>query len=350
VIFVGKIKRVRVKNMGTALVIGCGFGKNILRIISRLPSEYGIDMVVGTKTTEASALALATEMNDNALTLNQVVGAQVSTAEELETVLDAHTPEFVVVAAKDRREGNNIHPLYVKLAQAREYVRMVLCEKPLADATGNGATLAVLDEIDPQRFAYEKTYALLRQEMERHPDFYRRLCGASTIDFRWITKGSGIQVINDLLVHPESVIPLEFDFKEVIHAENNGNNAHIQLLYQNGQKRVHIRIALAYGPKMKPPYDGDFTGFELDGGTIDQYTVCIKRDPTTYANVLVHTDTALRDLLKFGSYRADTHILQVVNPLEAHVKAALSGTPIAGLDEARKSQELAEAVYKRANE
>jgi hypothetical protein len=314
------------------LVIGTGgFGKHYARIISQLESS-GIDNVIITRTSMDSAIRQAAALRKEAKT--NVIGMQVANLGQLMGVLDEYGPGFTAVTAKDPEIGDDIHPPYTKAALK---YGIVLCEKPFANAKGGGESLEFFKFDHHERFGLELPFAVVYNEIQKNPELYQRFLNARKIRIVWKTKGKRKEennVINDLALHPWSLIPPEFELKNVDNVDpyDKGNSAKLCLSYSCDSHPVRVEMDLAHG--------GHVTAIELDG-----YTIGVKIQGVT--NTLVDTQSPLEKVIELGNDGlSGKELLVVDNPLKQHIAAALNGTPIAGFPRAYASQEFLEKLYK----
>ena len=308
--------------MVNVLVVGSGgFGKHYARILS----SESVDNVIITRTSLDSAVEQARALQETNQT--NVIGAEVSNPSQLDKVLDEYKPFFIAIAAKDPKTGDNIHPLYTSIAAK---YGIVLCEKPFANAKGDGKSLEFFEFDNNEKFGLELPYTIIYNDMQKNKELYQHLLNAKNIRFAWITKGSGNDVIDNLALHPWSLLPPEFKIKKA-DVKDNGSNAKADMEYHYNNHSIRIEILLTYG--------GNFTGLEIDGNTIG-----IKRQGTT--NTLVDTQLPLEKAVELGNDGLDgKELLKTENPLKQHIIAALHGKPIAGLDKAYDSQKFLEILH-----
>jgi len=317
-----------------ALVIGAGgFGKHYARILSQLESSdltSSIDSIIITRTSLDSALAQAEDIQKNSQ--RNIIGAKISNLDELKDVLDKYKPAFTAVAAKDRKIGDDIHPLYV--AHSIRY-GIVLCEKPFANARGDGKSLDFFDFTKLNKFGLELPFFVIYNSIEQNIELYQRLLNAKSIRFAWFTKGVGDDVIDNLILHPWSLIPSEFILTEA-RVEDEGSKAKLDIDYYYKGRKINIEIFLIYG--------SNFTGFEIDGCTMG-----IKREGAI--NTIIDTGLPLEKTAELGNEGLKgKELLAVKNPLKQHIIAALNGNPIVGLKKAYDSQLFLEIIHRYLNE
>lgn len=313
------------------LIVGSGkFGKHYDRIISQLDrSNYPIDNVIISRTSEDAAVEQAKSFE------GKVVGVQIRNKEELDEILERYKPRFTAITAKDPNKGDDIHPDYVQ--SALRYGD-VLCEKPFANAKGDGNSMRKLESINPgdNKLGLELPFAVVYNHIKRNKDLYQKIVNADKIRFAWVTNGSGNDVIDNLVLHPWSLIPVEFGIPQIENVENSGDKAKISLKYNYKGESKYVEIELGYG--------GNFTGFEIDG----KYTVGIKRKGVD--NTLIYTGSSLEEAMEKGNDGLKgKRILNVKNPLEQNIIASLKGEPIAGMLTIHNSQLILEMIHKKIN-
>ena len=203
------------KSKINALVIGAGnFGQYYAQIISRLNNEKLsvplIDKLIITRTQLKRAQELASILRKNAdCNVNDVIAAEVSGTNELIEVLEKYQPEFIGITARDKTLGDTIHAVYT--AHALKY-GAVLCEKPFANASGDGYSLKYFTDLfkyeNSDLFGLELPFAVVMRDLMQKKDLLDLLMNAKNIEFYWETMSSvNSNIIDTLAVHPWSLIP-----------------------------------------------------------------------------------------------------------------------------------------------
>ncbi len=318
----------------TALVLGVGdFGKHYAGILSQLngrglPDVPQIDRLIVTRTQIRSAERYAESLQQNVrCSVNEVVAAEASGIEQVRDLLEIYHPGLIAITAKDKELGDTIHALYA--AEAIKY-GAVLCEKPFCNANGDGSSLRYFHTLERSRnsefFSLELPLTVVTGEMMQRKDFRDLLMNAGNLEFIWQARDRGDNnVIDDLVLHPWSLIPPQFKTK-LIDVSDGGNQADIRVNLQNihSRKIVPCRIMLRAG--------GNFRGMMIDDvvfGIISEGSL-IK---------LVQLYGSPNDAVSNQNKPVKGGLLlQANNPLEQHIVAALRRKPIVGLSRAYESQ------------
>ena len=200
-----------------------------------------------------------------------------------------------------------------------------MCEKPFVNASGDGRSLAffVNPTFNTKSLALELPFIVVREHFRRVRDLWQRLLHARNLRFIWFTGGRGNRIIEDLALHPWSLLPVPLQVTEAL-VKDQGNTASVVSQCVLHDRPIRVEMSLAYG--------GNFTGLEIDG-----YAVGIRRDGPR--NTIMHIPGALDDAAKRGNDELDGQVLcSVPDPITPHFRAALSGRPLVGWDTIRKSQ------------
>ncbi|RMF56117.1 hypothetical protein D6745_00235 [Candidatus Woesearchaeota archaeon] len=319
-----------------ALIVGCGrFGKNYARILSGLAKEevFAIESITITRTTAEAAAKTAAELSE--ATGFPIHYNLVRNRADLADLLSHLRPEFTAVTAKDSAEGDSIHLPYS--FDALNY-GIVLCEKPLSNATGDGSSLHQIKEwrSNPELdktvpFSLELPMAVVSQKIMENPELADRFQNAKKIVFYWVCRGTGRpDVIDNLVLHPWSLIPEDY---KLLNADVNdkGETAHINLGYLVNGRHVNVEINLAYG--------GNFTGFSIDG-----FGIGIKR--TGVLNEVIRLENNIEDALCDGNdlIIGKPLVDPVENPLGQHIVSSLQGKRIVGPRRTYQSQHFLETL------
>ena len=324
----------------SVLVIGVGeFGQYYAGILSRLnsrrlPHAPQIERLIVTRTQFESAERFAESLQQNDdCSVKEVVAAEASGIEQVRDLLKDYHPGMIAIAAKDKDLGDSIHAIYA--AEAINY-GAVLCEKPFCNANGDGSSLQYFRHLKRYEnsacFGLELPLAVVAGAMMQIKDLRNLLLNANRFEFLWQARDRGDNnVIDDLVLHPWSLIPPQFKAKQ-IDVLDGGNRADIHINLQNAHSRematCHIRLRAG----------GNFRGMVID----DVVVSIINEGRLTK---LVQQNGSLSDavLSQNAPFNGDV-VLQVYNPLEQHIVATLRRKPIVGLARAYESQLFLEQV------
>jgi len=318
----------------SVLVIGVGeFGQHYADILSRLnsrrlPYAPQIERLIVTRTQFESAERFAESLQQNDdCSVKEVVAAEASGIEHVRDLLEDYHPGMIAIVAKDKELGDTIHALYA--AEAIAY-GAVLCEKPFCNANGDGSSLQYFHRLEDCNnsglFGLELPMAVVTGTMMQNKDLRNLLLNASNFEFFWQARDRGDNnVIDDLVLHPWSLIPPQFKANQ-IDVLDRGDQADIRINLQNphSRKMATCRIRLRAG--------GNFRGLVIDDIVIS----IINEGRLTK---LVQVNDSLNDavLSQNTPVKGDV-LLQVNNPLEQHIVAALRRKPIVGLSRTYQSQ------------
>jgi hypothetical protein len=324
-----------------ALVVGAGgFGKHYARIMSQLdPGVHHhiprIDKLIVSRTRyEQAKLQAEAIQKDERCRVAEIQPVQVSSSEHLRLVLKEYTPSFIGIAARDRVCGDAIHAAYTQEALA---YGAVLCEKPFCPAHGDGSSLKYLEVLSAHEradlFGMDLPFAVVMQEILRKEDLRMRLIHAEKIDFFWETRVAPENyIINDLALHPWSLIPENFQVAST-RVETSGNNAFIQLQMRNvlSGSLCECRITLKDG--------GSFRGMMVDGYPIGIFSDgpairLVELGQSIYTAAESATDPLRKKIL-----------LRVDNPLKQQIVSVLCRSPIVGLPRVHASQLFLERLH-----
>ena len=321
------------KSKINAIVIGAGnFGQYYARIISKLNNEKLsiplIDKLIITRTQLKRAQELASILRKNAdCNVNDIIAAKVSSTNHLVKLLEKYQPEFIGIAAMDKVIGDTIHAVYS--AHALNY-GAVLCEKPFANASGDGSSLKYFIDL----FEYEKTglfglelpFAVVMKDIMQKKDLADLFMNAKSIEFYWETISSVKNNIIDMLaVHPWSLIPEVYKI-ESVKVEDRGLTAQIIMNLFNDKtcKNTICKINLKAG--------GNFRGIMLDN-----YAVAISTNGTLIK--LIELNKSLKDIAGKDEKALNGKVLlELDNPLKQNIIAILKNKPIVSLKKTYDSQ------------
>jgi len=328
------------KSKINALVIGAGnFGQYYARIISKLNNEKlsipSIYKLIITRTQLKRAEELASDLRKNAdRNVNDVIAAEVSSTNHLVKLLEKYRPEFIGITARDKVIGDTIHAVYS--AHALKY-GAVLCEKPFANASGDGSSLKHLTDL----FNYEKSdlfglelpFAVVMKDIMQKKDLSDLFMNAKSIEFYWETISSVKNNIIDMLaVHPWSLIPDVYKI-EAIKVEDRELNTQITLQLYNDKtcKNTICKINLKAG--------GNFRGI-----MIDNYAIAISSKGVLIK--LIELNKPIEDTPREGEKALYGKVLlELDNPLKQNIIAVLKNKPIVSLRKTYDSQLFLERLH-----
>jgi len=328
------------KSKINALVIGAGnFGQYYARIISKLNNEKLsiplIDKLIITRTQLKRAQELVSLLRKNAdCNVNDIIAAEVSGTNELIEVLEKYQPEFIGITARDKVIGDTIHAVYS--AYALKY-GAVLCEKPFANASGDGSSLNHLTDL----FNYEKSdlfglelpFAVIMRDLMQKKDLLELFMNAKSIEFYWETMSSvKNNIIDALAIHPWSLIPEVYKI-ESVKVEDRELKAQITLQLYNDKtcKNTICKINLKAG--------GNFRGI-----MIDNYAVAISTKGPLIK--LIELNKPIEDAANEGEKALYGKVLlELDNPLKQNIIAVLKNKPIVSLKKTYDSQLFLERLH-----
>jgi hypothetical protein len=325
----------------SVLVLGVGeFGRHYVDILSRLNSrpsphvpQIGRLIVTRTRFEAAERLAVSLQKKTSC-SINEVIAAKASCLKDVRNLLHKFHPGLTAITAKDKELGDTIHALYA--GEAIDY-GAVLCEKPFCNANGDGSSLKYFQKIknghNRQRFGLELPLAVVAEEMLKTEGLRNLLLNASKFEFNWQARDRGENnIIDDLALHPWSLIPPPYKATQ-IDALDNGDRADIRIKLKNAHNLASAtcRIRLKAG--------GSYRGMKIDDVAIRFLNIgglikLIRMNGGSDTSILDSDKPVEGDIL-----------LQVNNPLEQHIVAALRHTPIVGMARAFDSQLFLEQVH-----
>ncbi len=355
---------IKVSDMATVFVVGAGrFGRNYLNVLAALqqqnralemrnspnaneshPSRLPrIDTIVLSRThsAEAEAMAARTALLP-ACPFERVVGVEVRDLYQLNEALNRYQPDLTCIVARDPQVGDDIHALY---AEPALNVGKVLCEKPFQHARGDGTGLnrlrTLLQHPHADRFGLELPMAVLGSAMAEDQRIGAMLRNARQIDFVWEKQAHGTDLIDDLLLHPWSLIPATWHTAV--------KQAHAT------EKSVFLELLLKPDAPDQPdqshrPDDGGVRcNIRLSGGGVFR-GMCIDAQPFQLIFdqgrlQLWEISAPWQDVISGRSDQASRRISAAVeNPLAQHIRAALCGNPLVDIHRTYRSQTFLETV------
>lgn len=329
----------------TVMVVGAGrFGRNYLNIISKEKSQTPlslprIDTLVLSRTNlgsardTAKAIAAASDC-----TVKHVVGVEIANEGQLCEALNRHVPQLICITARDAALGDAIHAQYAR--QALDF-GAVLCEKPFSSAKGDDQSLAELKALakhpNATKFGLELPIAVLGRAMDKDPKLQYKWQRAEMVGFLWQKQDHAgaflSDLINDLAIHPWSILPPSWQ----VTVES------VQMSQQ------HIDIAMVLKPDKKPlspkpchirlSTGGQFRGFCLDKCT---FQIRFEKGQLQLHELSIPWQAVMSE--KHVPSATQT-IATVDNPLRCHIRAALAGKPLVGLQRTYHSQQFLEQIH-----
>lgn len=324
-----------------ALVIGVGyFGRHHARILAALnakdiPTIPVIENLIVTRTRHDRAESVAASIrNSSSCSVKAVIGAAVGNAPQLVSVLKQYRPGLTIITARDKRIGDSIHAEYT--IHALKY-GAVLCEKPFSHASGDGSSLRYFDDLctfeNARFFGLELPLAVVSRDMMNDPNLRRIIRQARRLEFYWEAWDRGENnIIDDLALHPWSLLPPTVN-TNIQKVEDCGQSARILINLYNQQtgRGLPCVMTLTVGP-----------GFR--GLMVDDVTIGIKSDASRIQ--LIRLNQPLEKAAKTASKLPTGKIvLEVDNPLEQNIVAALCRRPIVGLRRTYESQLFLEDLH-----
>jgi hypothetical protein len=356
--------------MAVVFVVGAGrFGRNYLTVLAALqqqnkalemrnsPNAFGsqgsrlprIDTIVLSRTRSAAAEAMAARTALlPACPFERVVGVEVRDLYQLNEALARYQPDLTCIVARDRQVGDDIHAQY---AEPALNVGKVLCEKPFHHTRGDGASLnplrTLLQHPRADCFGLELPMTVLGSAMAEDQRIGAMLRNARQIDFVWEKQAHGTDLIDDLLLHPWSLIPATWQ-TAVKQAHATEKSVILELLLKpdapdqpdpfdepdpspkpdNGGVRCNIRLSSG-GVFRGMCIDGQPFQFIFDQGRLQLWEIC----------------APWQDVITGRADQASRRISAAVeNPLAQHIRAALRGHPLVDIHRTYRSQTFLESV------
>lgn len=324
----------------TILVVGAGgFGRNYLKVLAALHEETGpdlprIDTLVVSRTRLERAEATAADVAARpACSFKQVAGVEVRDVTQLKAVLNRYRPDLTCIVARDRKIGDDIHALYALPALD---AGAVLCEKPFCHARGDGAGLekvrALLAHAHADRFGLELPLAVMAGAMAADQRLGPMLGNARRIRFVWQKQQDGTDLIDDLVLHPWSLLPAAWQVA-IDRVKSAPGHAKLDLHLtpdRPGTRSVSGHIHLSAG--------GVFRGMCIDAQPFEfvfaQGQLQCWQHQRSWEEVIA--GRAVTD----GRRRM---VLAVANPLARHIQSALAGRPLVDVQRTWQSQQFLEA-------
>lgn len=319
-------------NPVTVLLVGAGrFGANYITVLSQIRGKppAPIGRLVLSRTHGPAAEALADRIGRP---FDEVIGIEIKETGQLEAAIHRYSPELTCITARDPHIGDAVHALY---AMPALHSGAVLCEKPFSPARGSGDSLAPARALTAhphaRRFGLELPMAVVARAMDADPVLKRLTAGAQTIDFVWQKLKESDDLINDLALHPWSLLPFGGE-GEVVGVETTRGRVDIRMrLSAPGRSKGAIAagIHLAAG--------GVFRGMRIDDRG---FQFCFDGDQV---QVWEYAAPWSEVVAGRADRRAARMVLAVANPLRQHIEASLTGTPLVDAVRTLHSQHFLEA-------
>jgi hypothetical protein len=324
-----------------ALILGAGnFGRHYARILSqinrdKLPGIPFIDKLIVTRTRIEGSREIADFIrNQNACAVNAVVPAKLSSPGDLMALIEKHQPEFIAIVARDNQKGDSVHALYTAYALQSA---TVLCEKPFSNAFGDGSSLKSFDALfsyeNKELFALELPFAVVMRQLMQSEKFRNLYRNMRNLEFFWETQVTlENYIIDDLALHPWSLIPRAYPLKTVA-VKREDNKADVKLVIENPFTGLDVscKLTLREG--------GNFRGMMIDDDVIG-----IKSEQASIK--LIHLNAKLAEAVIAGAAAMEGEILlEIDNPLKQNIVAALKQEPIVNLKQTYESQVFLERLH-----
>lgn len=324
-----------------ALVIGAGnFGGHYVRILSQLNAEAVpdipvIDNLIITRTTRERARQAADMIKAREdFSVNDIIASELSEPRHLMDLIEKYQPGFIAIAARDRNKGDSIHAVYTTYALKSG---AVLCEKPFSNASGDGSSLKYFEDLfdyeNKGLFGLELPCAVVMHALTQKKEFRSLYRNVRHLAFFWETHVTlKNYIIDDLALHPWSLIPREYPIKAV-EVTGEGNTAHIRLGIENPHTEQYV------GCNIKLREGGNFRGMSLD-----DYVIGLKSEQASIKLIRLHVK--LEEAVSLGTETPEGEILlEIDNPLKQNIIAVLEKEPIVNLKRAFESQIFLERLH-----
>ncbi|MCJ8502273.1 Gfo/Idh/MocA family oxidoreductase [Desulfatitalea alkaliphila] len=329
--------------MTTVFVVGAGrFGRNYIKVLSGWkaaePGQWPtVDILIVSRTQATTAQAMAAEIAAQpTCPFKQVIGVAVADEAQLRTALDHHQPDLTCIVARDRVRGDDIHAAYALPALD---VGAVLCEKPFCRAGGEGAGLAqaraLLDHPRADRFGLELPMFVMARAMFEDPRLESMLRQAKRIDYVWQKPTDENDLLDDLALHPWSLIPNTWQTNvEQVTPIPGGLEIGLRLQTDGPDRRViPATIRLSAG--------GTFRGMRIDnqpfGFVFAEGRLQLRAYDAPWSALIGGE-------IPDPPYQCQ---LAVANPLAQHIQAVLNHHPLVDTHQTYRSQQFLEAVRGR---
>ena len=326
--------------MTTVLVVGAGrFGRNYIKVLSGWKSAapgHGppVDTLIVSRTRVATAQAMAAEIAAQpACPFKQVVGVAVADEAQLQTALAQHRPDLTCIVARDEVRGDDIHAAYALPALD---VGAVLCEKPFCRAGGDGSGLAqaraLLRHPRATRFGLELPMFVMARAMIEDPRTGTLLRQARRIDYVWQKPTADNDLLDDLALHPWSLIPSTWQ-TTVTQVTPIAGGLEIGLSLQTDGpdgRVIPATIRLSAG--------GTFRGMRIDNQPFGFVFAEGRLQLRTYH---APWPALIGGEIPDPPYQCQ---MAVANPLAQHIQASLNHHPLVDAHQAYRSQQFLEAA------
>ncbi len=324
----------------TVLVIGTGFGKHYDRIISQInqDSQYPgvkVNKLIVTKTDLVEAQEFAAALVTKGIEI-EIIGAQISKESDLDAIMNQYSPTFVAIAAQDKETGDNIHRTYAEIALKYDCTKAVLVEKPFMNANGDRRSLEAIMNLHSTargRLGVELPHYFMGREMQKHEEISGLLKNAKELEFYWGTKGNNPNIIDDLALHPWSLLPDFYKLKSASYTHLSNDYTLVEAVYSYHDRDINVKMHLMHKDK-------NFNGIKIDNRN---FVIVID---LLNNNNLVEIEERLSPRSEtINSHAKGAPLIIVENPLKKHIYQALSGNIVCGYDIIYKSQEFLEMAH-----
>jgi hypothetical protein len=179
--------------------------------------------------------------------------------------------------------------------------------------------------------------AVVNRAMIADPALDRLTAGARTIDFIWQKQNDSADLINDLALHPWSLLPRE-GLGEVVDART-----------ETGRIDIHMRISTP--GRSTAPMTCDIhlaTGGLFRGMRIDHrnFQICFEAGQVQLWEFSEPWSDVAAGRVDRGASRL---VLAVDNPLRQHVEAMLKGAPLVNAARTLQSQHFLESCWAKGS-
>ena len=324
------------------MIVGAGrFAKNYIDVLDALNRRSratgdvpAVRTLILTRSRSETARDQARRISeDTRYAFEHVAGVRVRDTEQLIALLERERPGLVCITARDPVIGDRIHALY---APAALTYAPVLCEKPFDIAAGDGASLAVLDQLKQHAnagaFGLHLPMAVVRDAMMADRSLRTMITEAGDLEFLWQKTGPSRDLASDLGLHPWSLIA-SAEPPEVQSVELSPDRVRVDFFWKTaaGDRPRNGRMILETGGRFRAMRVGENVfSFDFAGGKL-----LVRRHKAPWPEITGSKED------RGGN---DDVVLSVDNPLEQHLLAALRGRPLAGISQAYAAQQFLEKL------
>ncbi len=326
----------------TTLIVGAGrFARNYLRVMAQSnrsallgPPKVVFDPLIVTRTSVQKAQEMARDiLRTYGDSFSAVSAEEVKDGRGLKAVLAVHRPDLICITARDPHKGDRIHAEYSRLGLD---VGTVLCEKPFSCVKGDGRSLLPLKNLlqhrHASRFGLHLPMAAVLKAMGNDPYLGSLLGAPEQVHFFWQKQNAAGDLINDLAVHPWSLLPGPVSATGV---ERITGPAEAVIVTFCGQPYGSAR---SFSGSMLLQTGGIFRGMYLDGNVFqfrfEDDTLRVLELDLSWPNILAGQ----------GGNARTKAVLQIENPLRQHLHSLLMGHPIVDMQQTVACQRFLESA------